>query len=147
MKVPHIGNVVIEDDVEIGANTCVDRGKFGSTVIGAGTKIDNLVQIGHNCRIGRCVVIAGCTGVSGSVTIGDGAVLAGGVSVNDHVTIGRGARIGGRTGVMRDVPEGASVLGYPAEDAKATLRQWAALRKLPEWMRPGPPRPREPRQA
>lgn len=135
VKMPHIGNVVLEDDVEIGANSCVDRGKFGATRIGAGTKIDNLCQIGHNCRIGRSCVIAGLTGVSGSVTIGDGCRIGGQVGIADHVTIGAGASIGAMSGVMRDVPAGASQVGLPAEDAKTALRKEAALRKLPDLLK------------
>lgn len=132
IKMPHIGNVVIEDDVEIGANTCIDRGKFGSTVIGAGTKIDNLVQIGHNCRIGRSTVIAGCCAIAGSVVIGDGCQIGGQSAIHEHVQIGNGVRLGGRSGVIaRSVPDGATLLGYPAEESGKTLRQWAALRKLP----------------
>lgn len=149
LKMPHIGNVVLEDDVEIGANSCVDRGKFGGTVIGAGTKIDNLCQVGHNCRVGRGVVIAGCTGLGGSVTIGDGAQIGGAVGLSDHVTIGPGARVGGGSIVYQDVPAGATWLGVPAGDAGAVKRQWVALRRLPELLgqlrgglgrRPGPRR-------
>jgi len=131
IKIPHIGTVIIEDGVEIGANSCVDRGKFGPTVIGAGTKIDNLCQIGHNCRIGRCCVIAGCTGLSGSVTVGDGVQMGGACGIADHVTIGSGARIGGFSMVIRDVMPGQTVLGHPAEDGRTALRQWACVRKLP----------------
>lgn len=132
LKLPHIGNVVLEDDVEIGANSCIDRGKFGSTVIGAGTKIDNLCQVGHNCRVGRGVVIAGCTGIGGSVTIGDGVQIGGAVGLSDHVTIGPGARVGGGSIVYQDVPAGATWLGAPAGDAGAVKRQWVALKRLPE---------------
>ena len=135
LKMPHLGNVIIEDGVEIGANSCVDRAKFGSTVVGAGTKVDNLVQIAHNCTIGRCCVIAGCTGLSGSVKIGDGAQIGGGVGITDHVTVGPGAKIGARSFVMRDVPAGAVSLGHPADESQSTLRQWASVRKLPELLR------------
>jgi UDP-3-O-[3-hydroxymyristoyl] glucosamine N-acyltransferase len=134
IKVPHIGTVIIEDDVEIGAGSCVDRAKFGATVIGAGTKIDNLVQIGHNCRIGRNCVIAGRSGLSGSVTLGDGVTIAGAVGIVDHVSIGSGATIGAGAGVMRDVPAGQTQLGSPAVEIRQALRQWAAIRKLPDWM-------------
>jgi UDP-3-O-[3-hydroxymyristoyl] glucosamine N-acyltransferase len=134
VKLPHIGNVVLEDDVEIGANSCVDRGKFGATVIGAGTKIDNLCQVGHNCRVGRGVVIAGCTGIGGSVTIGDGVQIGGAVGLSDHVKIGPGARVAGGSIVYHDVPAGATWLGVPAGDAGAVKRQWAALRRLPEFL-------------
>jgi UDP-3-O-[3-hydroxymyristoyl] glucosamine N-acyltransferase len=134
VKVPHIGTVIVEDDVEIGAGACVDRAKFGATVIGAGTKIDNLVQIGHNCRIGRNCVIAALTGLSGSVTMGDRVRIAGAVGIVDHVSIGSGATIGAGAGVMRDVPAGQTQLGSPAVEIRQTLRQWAAIRKLPGWM-------------
>jgi UDP-3-O-[3-hydroxymyristoyl] glucosamine N-acyltransferase len=135
LKVPHVGNVVIEDGVEIGSNSCVDRAKFGQTRVGAGTKIDNLVQVGHNVRIGRCTVIAAATAIGGSVTIGDGVQVGGASSFADHVKIGPGARLGGRSGVTEDVPAGEAWLGLPAAPAYATLRQWAAIRKLPDWFR------------
>ncbi|MHC4273494.1 MAG: UDP-3-O-(3-hydroxymyristoyl)glucosamine N-acyltransferase [Planctomycetota bacterium] len=134
VKVPHIGTVIIEDDVEIGAGSCVDRAKFGAAVIGAGTKIDNIVQIAHNCRIGRNCVIAALSGLSGSVTVGDGARIAGAVGIVDHISIGSGATIGAAAGVMKDVPPGETHLGVPAIEIHQTLRQWAAVRKLPDWM-------------
>jgi len=136
LKVPHIGNVILEDGVEIGSNSCVDRAKFGSTIVGAGTKIDNICQIAHNCRIGRCCVIAGCAGISGSVTIGDGVQMGGMVGIIDHINIGSGARLGAMCFVMRDIPAGQSVLGYPADDGQTVLRQWASVRKLPGLLRP-----------
>jgi UDP-3-O-[3-hydroxymyristoyl] glucosamine N-acyltransferase len=132
VKIPHIGTVEIGNGVEIGANSTVDRGKFSATVIGDGTKIDNLVQIGHNCRIGRCCVIAACTGVAGSVTMGDGVQVGGCAAIKDHVTIGSGARIGGGSGVIADVAPKQIVLGYPADDYKSAMRQWASIKKLPE---------------
>jgi len=135
VKIPHIGTVVLGDGVEIGANSCVDRGKFSATSIGAGTKIDNLVQIGHNCRIGRCCVIAACTGVAGSVTMGDGVMVGGCAAIRDHLTIGSGARIAGGAGVMADVAAGQTVAGAPATDSRQALRQFAALRKLPDLLR------------
>lgn len=130
MKIPHIGNVVIEDHVEIGANSAIDRGKFGATRVGAGTKIDNLVQIGHNCTIGKCCIICGMSGLSGSVVLGNGVTLAGGVGIADNRTIGDGATIGGRSGVMDDVPPGETWLGSPARPAKETLRLFAMLDQL-----------------
>jgi UDP-3-O-[3-hydroxymyristoyl] glucosamine N-acyltransferase len=131
VKMPHIGNVIVEDHVEIGANSCVDRAKFSSTVIGWGTKIDNLVQIAHNCRIGRSCVIAGMAGLAGSVTVGDGVQVGAQVGIADGLTIGRGARLGAQSGITRDVPPGMTVFGTPANDIKQTLRQEASLRKLP----------------
>lgn len=135
VKIPHIGFVEIADDVEIGANTCVDRGKFGATRIGAGTKIDNLCQIGHNVEIGRCVVISGLVGIAGSTRIGDGVQIGGGSGIADHLVVGRGARLAARSAVMNDVPEGATWGGAPAQDLRATLREFAVIRKLPEWHR------------
>ncbi|MCZ6445046.1 MAG: UDP-3-O-(3-hydroxymyristoyl)glucosamine N-acyltransferase [Planctomycetota bacterium] len=134
LKVPQIGTAVIEDDVEIGANSCVDRGKFGTTVIGAGTKIDNLVQIGHNCRIGRDCVIAGLAGLSGSVIVGDGVRIGGAVGISEHVRIGDRATIAAQSGVMRDIPAGDTYLGSPADEVQQKLRQFASIRKLPDWM-------------
>jgi len=130
LKITHIGNVVIGNQVEIGSSTCIDRGKFSSTTIGDATKIDNLVQIGHNCNIGRACLIAGSCGISGSVTIGDGVVMAGQVAVKDHISIGNGVTIGGKSGVINDIPDGKTVLGFPAVEAKETLKQWAALKRL-----------------
>lgn len=131
LKVPHVGAVRVEDDVEIGANTCVDRAKFGFTVIGAGSKIDNLCQIAHNVRIGRCCVVAAQTGLSGSVVVGDGVQIGGRGGASDHVTIGTGARLGGNSVAFKDVPAGATWIGFPADEAGAVKRQWASLRKLP----------------
>lgn len=130
IKVPHIGTVRIGDSVEIGAGACIDRGKFGATTVGDGSKIDNLVQVAHNCQIGRCVIIAGCVGISGSVTIGDGAQIGGGVGIRDHLTIGAGAKVGAMAGVMRDVPAGETHLGMPAEEASKALRLVAATRRI-----------------
>ena len=135
VRIPHLGNVVLEDGVEIGANTCVDRAKFGSTVVGAGTKIDNLCQIAHNCHIGRMTVIAGLTGLAGSVRVGDGVQIGGGCGIADHRSIGHGARLAAKSGVMEDVPDGATWGGFPAQDIRAELRVVAAIRKLPEWSR------------
>lgn len=129
VKLPHHGNVVLGDSVEIGANSCIDRARFGSTVIGEGTKIDNLVQIGHNGRIGKHCVICGCTGLAGSVTVGDGVQIGGGVGIGDNLTIGRGARIAGRASVMNDVAEGVTVAGYPAMPGKDYLRILGAMKK------------------
>jgi UDP-3-O-[3-hydroxymyristoyl] glucosamine N-acyltransferase len=135
VKIPHVGNVELEDDVEIGANACVDRAKFGTTLIGEGTKIDNLCHIGHNVRIGRHCSISGLTGVAGSTIIEDGVMIGGGANIRDHITIGAKARVGGASGVGADVPAGVTVTGYPADEVQATLRQWASVRKLPEVLR------------
>ena len=135
-RIPHVGRCVIENDVEIGANTTIDRGSISDTVIGAGTKIDNLVQIGHNVRVGRLCLIMAQVGVSGSVTVEDGAILAGQAGVGGHTTIGRGARIGGQAGVFGDVPAGETWSGYPARPHKESLRAQAALFKLAKILRP-----------
>ena len=130
VKIPHIGNVVIGNGVEIGANSCVDRGKFSSTILGDGCKIDNLVQIAHNCVLGRSCIMAGSSGLAGSVTLGDGVIIGGSASIKDHTTIHSGATVGAGSGVMNDVPAGKTVLGYPAVDSREMLKQWVALRKL-----------------
>ncbi|WP_348811258.1 UDP-3-O-(3-hydroxymyristoyl)glucosamine N-acyltransferase [Flavobacterium maritimum] len=129
-KIPQIGNVILGNGVEIGANSCVDRGKFSSTVIGDGCKIDNLVQIGHNSKLGRFCIIAGNSGLAGSITLGDGVIIGGSASIKDHVTIHDGAKIGAGSGVTCDVPAGKIVLGYPAVEARDALKQWAILKRL-----------------
>lgn len=130
IKVPHIGNVVIGNGVEIGANSTVDRAKFSSTILGDGCKIDNLVQIAHNCVLGRCCIMAGNSGLAGSVTLGDGVIIGGGASVKDHTVIHSGARVGGGSGVMGDVPPGKTVVGYPAAESRKMIKQWIALKNL-----------------
>jgi UDP-3-O-[3-hydroxymyristoyl] glucosamine N-acyltransferase len=130
VKIPHIGNVVLGDDVEIGANSCVDRGKFSATTIGSGTKIDNLVQIGHNCIVGRSCIICGGAGLAGSVTMGDGVIVGGGACLADNITIGSGAKIAGMAGVMTDVPAGATYAGAPAMNAGEWRRMQVQLRRL-----------------
>jgi UDP-3-O-[3-hydroxymyristoyl] glucosamine N-acyltransferase len=131
-KMPQVGTCTIGEDVEIGANTTIDRGSVGATEIGDGVKIDNLVHIGHNVRIGAHAVIVAQVGVSGSVSIGSGATLAGQVGVNGHIRIGAGARIGGQAGVFGDVPEGAVYSGYPARPHREALRAQAAVFRLPK---------------
>lgn len=130
VKIPHIGNVIIGHYVEIGANSCVDRAKFSSTIIGDGCKIDNLVQIGHNSIMGRSCIMAGHSGLAGSVTLGDGVIIGGSASIKDHTTIHSGATIGAGSGVMSDVEAGKTVLGYPAQDARNMLKEWVAVRRF-----------------
>jgi len=129
-KMPQLGRVVIQDDVEIGANTSVDRGTLGDTVIGQGTKIDNLVQVAHNVRIGMHTVIAGHCGISGSVTIGDQCMLGGGVGVADQIVIGDRVQVAGGAGVMDNIPSGERWGGFPAKPARDALREVLALRRL-----------------
>lgn len=130
VKVPQLGRVIIGDNVEIGANTTIDRGAGPDTVIGDGTWIDNLVQIGHNVKIGRGCVIVAQVGLSGSVVVEDYAVLAGQSGVAGHLRIGKGARIGAQAGVMRDVPAGEQQVGSPAMPLKQFMRQVATLGRL-----------------
>ena len=134
-KVPQAGIARIEDDVELGACTCVDRATLGETVIGRGTKVDNLVQIGHNVRIGPLSLIVAQVGISGSTEIGSGVVLAGQVGIVGHVKIGDGARIGAQAGVPNDVPEGATYTGYPAMPHREWLRTMAALPRVPDLLK------------
>ncbi len=131
-RIPQIGNVVLEDDVEIGANTCVDRAQTGSTQVGAGTKIDNLVQIGHNCRIGKHCVIASLTGLAGSTIIGDHVKVAGQVGFKGHIVVGSGVTIAGQSGVWADVADGVTISGNPAQDHRAELRREVMIRSLPK---------------
>ncbi len=130
IKIQHIGNVIIGNGVEIGANSCVDRGKFSATIVGDGCKIDNLVQIGHNSKMGRSCIMAGASGLAGSVTLGDGVVVGGGACISDHVTLGNGVQVGGGSGVMSNFEDGKKILGYPAVEARDMLKQWVALRNL-----------------
>ncbi len=130
VKITHIGNVIIGNGVEIGANTCIDRGKFSATIIGDGCKLDNLVQIGHNSRMGKCCIMAGSSGLAGSVTLGNGVLVGGGSCISDHVTVGNGVQVGGCSGVISNVEDGKKVLGLPAVDARDALKQWVVLRKL-----------------
>ncbi|MFV8333992.1 UDP-3-O-(3-hydroxymyristoyl)glucosamine N-acyltransferase [Flavobacterium sp. GSP14] len=130
VKIPQIGNVIIGDSVEIGANSCIDRGKFSSTVLGDGCKIDNLVQIGHNSKLGKFCIMAGNSGLAGSVTLGNGVIIGGSASIKDHTTIGDGAIVGAGSGVTGDIPAGKTMLGYPAVEARDALKQWAILKRL-----------------
>jgi len=130
VRVPQLGAVRIGNSVEIGANSCVDRGALRNTIIGDGTKIDNLVQIAHNVRIGRNCVIAGRTGISGSCVIGDGVSMGGSVGLADHIHIGNGARLAANAGVMHDVPAGQSWGGIPAKPLREFMREVAIVSKL-----------------
>jgi UDP-3-O-[3-hydroxymyristoyl] glucosamine N-acyltransferase len=130
IDIPQLGRVILQDGVTVGANTCIDRGAFDDTVIGENTKIDNLVQIGHNVRVGRNCVMAAHTGISGSVTIGDGAQLGGRVGIADHFTIGAGARLAASAGVMSHVPAGETWGGFPAQPIRGWLREAAWIRKM-----------------
>lgn len=134
-KIPQLGRVMIEDDVDIGCNCCVDRATLGLTRIRRGARIDNLVQVAHNTDIGEHVVLVSQAGVAGSSSIGSGALIAGQVAVSDHVKVGAGARIGGQSGVTKDVPAGSSVFGTPARPLKDALRELAALGQLPDLLK------------
>ncbi len=130
--VPHNGGVVIEDFVEIGANTCIDRAKFGNTIIGAGTKIDNLVQIAHNVVIGKCCLIAAQVGVAGSCRLGDGVVLAGQVGLADNIEVGAGTMVGAQAGVLGTVGPGRKLAWSPAIDVREATRVIAHILRLPK---------------
>lgn len=131
-KLPHLGTVIIEDEVELGAGVCVDRGKLGTTRIGRGTKIDNLVQVAHSVQIGPLCVIAAQTGISGSVQVGAGVAMGGQVGIAHGLKIGNEVRIAAKSGIMSDVPDGQTVVGSPAQDRSIAFREMARVRKLPE---------------
>jgi UDP-3-O-[3-hydroxymyristoyl] glucosamine N-acyltransferase len=132
IKVPQLGNVVLEDDVEIGANATIDRATIGSTLIKSGAKLDNLIQIGHNAEIGNSTVIAAQAGISGSTKVGNGVMIGGQAGVVGHIQIGDRARINAQSGVSKSIEAGKAVTGSPAHDYTAALRSQAATRKLPE---------------
>jgi UDP-3-O-[3-hydroxymyristoyl] glucosamine N-acyltransferase len=134
-KIQHVGRCIIGDDVEIGANTTIDRGSIDDTVIGNGTKIDNLVHIAHNVRIGEKCLLMAQVGVAGSVIVGDGAILAGQAGISGHLSIGAGARVAAQAGVFGDIPAGESWSGYPARPHREALRASAATFKLAGMMR------------
>lgn len=135
VKIPQIGDVRVEDDVEIGANVCVDRATLGTTVIGRGTKIDNLVQIAHNDVVGRDVIITGQVGLAGSARIGDRVIIGAQAGIGDHVVIGDDVCIGGRAGVTKNVKSGQAIMGFPAKPARQAKEELVGLSKLPELMR------------
>ncbi len=130
VTVPQLGRVLIGDDVEIGANSCVDRGSAQDTVIGAGSRLDNLVQIGHNVQLGRCCIVVAHAGISGSAVLEDFVVIAGQAGVAGHLRIGKGAKIGAQAGVISDVPAGQDWVGSPAQPAREMFRQVAILKRL-----------------
>ncbi|MGZ8407426.1 MAG: UDP-3-O-(3-hydroxymyristoyl)glucosamine N-acyltransferase, partial [Caulobacteraceae bacterium] len=130
IDIPQLGRVMIGDDVSIGAGSCIDRGAWEDTVIGQGSKIDNLVQVAHNCRLGRFVILAGHVGLSGSVTVGDGVQMGGSVGIADHLTIGSGVRIAARAGVMHNIPDGEIWAGAPAKPIRKFMRESAWLAKM-----------------
>lgn len=130
LTVPQLGRVIIEDDVEVGANSCVDRGSVQDTVIGAGTRLDNLVQIGHNVRLGRYCVVVAQVGIAGSTVVDDFVQIGGQAAIAGHLKIGQGAKIGAQAGVIADVPPGAAVLGSPAQPRVQFFRQTALLKRI-----------------
>ena len=131
-KIPQIGNVVLGNDVEVQSNTCIDRAKLASTIIGDNTKIDNLVQVGHNVRVGQASIFCAQVGIAGTTEIGNGVILAGQVGLAGHMKIGDRAQIGAQSGVMSDIPAGQTYFGFPAMPQKEAFKQMAILRKLPE---------------
>lgn len=134
-KLAHIGTVELGDGVEVGANTCIDRAKTGKTVIGSGTKLDNLVHIAHNVQIGQATLIVAQAGVAGSARIGSGVILAGQAGIKDHVTIGDGAQVGAQGGVIGDVAPGEKVSGYPAREHRGKMREYASVAALPAYIK------------
>ena len=133
--IPHIGGVIIEDYVDIGSSTCIDRAKFRNTIIGAGSKIDNQVQIAHNVIIGKCCLIVAQVAIAGSSELGDGVVMGGQSGIKDHVKIGDGVSIGAQAGIMNDIGPGRKVVGTPAMDVKETMRIVLATIKLPKMVK------------
>ncbi|HTR41727.1 MAG TPA: UDP-3-O-(3-hydroxymyristoyl)glucosamine N-acyltransferase [Pseudomonadales bacterium] len=135
IKVPQIGNVIIHDDVEIGASVTIDRGALGATVIGKGTKIDNLVQIGHNVQVGESCLLISQVGIAGSTKLGNYVVLAGQVGIAGHLKIGNQVVVGAQSGVMHNIPDGETWLGTPARPNKDMKRQFVSIPRLPELLK------------
>jgi UDP-3-O-[3-hydroxymyristoyl] glucosamine N-acyltransferase len=135
MRIPHVGGCVLEDDVEVGANVCIDRGSVGETRIGAGTKIDNLVHLGHNVRVGARSIFTAQVGVAGSTTLGSGVVAGGQAGIAGHVKVGDGARIAGQAGIIGDVAPGETLMGFPARPQREFLRGVASVYKVPDLLR------------
>ncbi len=131
-KIPQIGNVIIEDNVEVGANTCIDRATMGSTILRRGVKLDNLIQVGHNVEIGENTVVAAQAGMAGSSKVGAGCMLGGQIGLAGHLTLGDGVKMGAQSGVDHDVAPGTVLLGSPALTGMGFHRSWAIFRKLPE---------------
>ena len=131
-KIPQVGTVVVEDDVEMGANCAIDRGRFGATRIGRGSKLDNLVHVAHNVIVGEAALLIAQCGIAGSSQIGNRAIIAGQAGIGGHVKIGDGARIGGQSGVANDIPAGMDYLGTPAHPRGDALRQWSLVARLPD---------------
>lgn len=134
-KVPQVGACIVGDDVEVGANSCVDRGSIGRTTVGQFTKLDNLVHLAHNVQVGRGVLMAAMTGVAGSVDIGDGVMTGGQTGISGHLEVGAGARLAAQSGIIGDIAPGTTVSGYPARDHREYLRGMASVFKLPETLR------------
>ncbi|MCL1940549.1 MAG: UDP-3-O-(3-hydroxymyristoyl)glucosamine N-acyltransferase [Synergistaceae bacterium] len=132
VKIPQIGGVVIGDNVEVGAGSAIDCGTIGDTEIGEGTRIDNHVQIGHNCKVGKNCIFCGKSGMGGSTVVGDNVIFAAEAATRDHVKIGSNSQIGGRGGVTHDIPSGVTVSGYPAQDHKKELKMQAHIARLPK---------------
>ncbi len=135
VRIPQVGTVILGDDIELGTNSAIDRATFGATIVGDGTKIDNLVQIGHNVRIGKNCIVCGKAGIAGSAVLGDHVTVGAGAGINGHIELGDGATVAAYSGVTKSIPEGRVVLGFPAVELKRARRMQGALRHLPEALR------------
>ena len=134
-KIPQLGNVILEDDVEVGANTCIDRAVMGSTLVRRGVKLDNLIQIAHNCSVDEHTVMASQVGLAGSSHIGKWCKLGGQVGISGHITIGDRVEMGGQTGVLSNIPEGSTLMGSPAMPLREAMRSFVIQPKLPDMYR------------